>query len=474
MSFSTLETFPIMPHRNLVVIILACIASLACYKKTQRNRYASLFSEAMEQVMIRYVDPVEPRTLFEGAMSGMLRRLDTYSAYVGPAEYREFQESLELEFGGIGIEVEVNSETERLTVLSPVFDTPAYKAGLLAGDTILNVNGQSTEGFSVQDAVRLLRGAVGSQVTLTIQHPGDEESTDVTLSRSRIKVPSVLGDARLPDSRWSFVLEEDSRIGYIRLTTFGEHTIEELRNSLKTLEDANVQALILDLRNNAGGLLDVAVSTCDMFLREGVIVTTRGRGGSVRETQEASRNNLFGEAEIPMAVIVNKYSASASEITAACLQDHDRAIVIGERTWGKGTVQNVIELEMGRSILKLTTATYWRPSGRNIHRSADLSEDDDWGVIPDEGFLVKLGEKELEQVLKQRRDRDYQVESGNESDPDNPASKAAPVSQNSGRSEPSSIQLAEGLPSDQDHEEPVIDRQLQSAINYLQGCLEGN
>ena len=129
---------------------------------------------------------------------------------------------------------------------------------------------------------------------------------------------------------------------------------------------------------------------------------------------------------------------------------------------------------MGRSILKLTTATYWRPSGRNIHRSADLSEDDDWGVIPDEGFLVKLGEKELEQVLKQRRDRDYQVESDDESDPDNPASTAAPVSQNSGRSEPSSIQLAEGMLSDQDHEERVIDRQLQSAINYLQGCLEGN
>jgi carboxyl-terminal processing protease len=391
-----------MPLRNLTVLFLASVVSLACYLRADRNRYAWTLGQAMNVVTSNYLEEVGYRELYEGAMRGMVEALDQYSDYIGPDYYQQFEEGLNQEFGGIGIMVEINPETNRLTVMTPLVDTPAFRAGLKAGDTILAIDGQDTEGMSLQRAVKLMRGRPGDPVRLSILHAGAEESEQVVIKRAVIPLESVLGDRRRPDGAWLFPLEDDPRILYIRLVNFGERSVEELTEAIRKHD---FRALILDLRDNAGGLLSSAVGTCDLFIDDRIVVTTRGREGQTFQAYTA-RPTMLLPPEVPMVVLVNGYSASASEIVAACLQDYGRATVIGERTWGKGTVQNVIPLEGGRAALKLTTASYWRPSGNNIHRLSDATEDDDWGVRPDDGFHVALTAEEADRVRRDRRRRD--------------------------------------------------------------------
>lgn len=400
-----------MPLRNLMVICLAAILSLVCYQRASRNRYVTTLTDAMNVITRQYVDEVEPRVLFEGAMEGMVKRLDPYSGYTSPDDYEQFQESLDQEFGGVGIVVEMNAETNRLTVMSPLIGTPAYKAGLKAGDVIMAINGQDTQKLTLKDAVGLMRGPEGSEVKVSILHAGDTELREFTLQRAIIPIESVLGDIRRPDGSWVFTLEQHPRIGYIRLVNFGERTTEELRTALHTLTrpELKIDALILDLRGNAGGLLKAAVETCDMFLDEGLIVSTRGRGGVQKSSVSAEKGVLL-PPEVPLVVLVDKYSASASEIVAACLQDHNRAAIAGQRSWGKGTVQNIIQLEGGRSALRLTVASYWRPSGKDIHKRKGATESQDWGVRPDPGLEVNLTDEQFEQVYRARRNRDMSIQ----------------------------------------------------------------
>ena len=452
-----------MPLKNLLIITVASLIALICYGKALRNRFADLYGEAISQVAIKYVEPVDQRELFESAMNGMLGSLDQYSEYIGPDKFPEFKESLEQEFGGIGIIVELNPDTGRLTVLSPVVGTPAYLAGIRAGDTIMAVDGESTEGNTLEDAVKLLRGKPETDVLITVLHQGDEEPVEFTIMRAIIQVPSVLGDTRNPDGGWNYVIEDHQQIGYIRMSTFGEHTIEEFKEALSTPSVQSADGLILDLRYNAGGLLDAAVDTCDLFLRSGTIVTTRSRSESSDEQRAHDYTAI--DMTVPMVVIINKYSASASEIVAACLQDHGRAVVIGERTWGKGTVQKLIPLEMGRSVMKLTTATYWRPSGKNIHRTKSAGEDDDWGVRPNEGYEVLLTEEEFRKVIQQRQRRDYQQFNGDDG-PD-AAGQNEPSGSDGGDVEantpdrPESLEEGVGL-------EPFEDPQLKKAIEFIE------
>jgi carboxyl-terminal processing protease len=391
-----------MSLRNLTTLFLASIISLACYLRADRNRYSWTLGRAMNVVTSNYLEDVSYRQLYESAMRGMVEALDQYSDYIGPEQYTYFEEGLNQEFGGIGIMVEINPETNRLTVMTPLVDTPAFRAGLKAGDTILAIDGQDTEGMSLQRAVKLMRGRPGDQVRLSILHAGADEPEPVVIKRAIIPLESVLGDRRDPNGGWLFPLEDDPRILYIRLVNFGERSVEELTDAIR---NHDFEALILDLRDNAGGLLSSAVGTCDLFIDEGVVVSTRGREGQTFHAYSA-RMPLLVPREVPMVVLINGYSASASEIVAACLQDYGRAIVVGERTWGKGTVQNVIPLEGGRAALKLTTASYWRPNGKNIHRLSDATEDDDWGVRPDEGFHVELTEEEADRIRRDRRRRD--------------------------------------------------------------------
>lgn len=399
-----------MPPRNLTIIFFAAILSLICYHKAERNRYASGVADAMELVSEYYVEEVDSRTLFENAMTGMVSGLDQYSGYIGPESLKQMNASLDQEFGGVGVEVEKKEPDQPLLVLSPLVGTPAYRAGIQAGDQVLAVDGESMLGMHLNDAVKLMRGAPGSEIVLTIDRAGRDEPFEVTIVREVITVDSVLGDTRRPDGSWDFHLEENPRIAYLRLTTFGQHTVEEVAKVLESTDERNgFEAIIVDLRGNAGGLLDAAVGLCDLFIDKGRIVSTNGRYGKLRSSYEAT-SEIAVPKNIWMVVLVNNFSASASEIVAACLQDHKRAIVVGERTWGKGTVQNILDLEGGQSALKLTTATYWRPSGKNIHRQKDATEEEAWGVRPNQGYQVEIPEDAIEAIYLKRRARDrYQA-----------------------------------------------------------------
>ena len=389
-----------MPLRNLTILLMTALVSLLCYTEAGRNRYASILSESIDKIASYYVEPVDARKLFEGGMNGMLTDLDPYSGYIGPEEFSEFQVDIQQEFGGIG--VEVGLENERLTVLSPVPGTPAYEAGLRSGDTILAIDGQDTEGFSLEDAVELMRGPRGTTILVKVLHTGTEAPKEYPIVRERIRIESIRGERRSDDSQWIFQIEDDPRIGYIRLTGFGEHTAEDFKRSVDEIQD-EIEGLIIDLRGNAGGLLTSAIDICDMFIDEGeVIVSTRGRDPAQERVFVAEEPPIV-DPDLPVVVMVDPLSASASEILAACLQDYGRATIVGERSWGKGTVQNVIEIEGGRSAIRLTTQTYWRPNGKNIHRHVDATEEDEWGVKPLAENEVDLTNEEREKVYRFRR-----------------------------------------------------------------------
>jgi carboxyl-terminal processing protease len=391
-----------MPSRNLLSLCLVILFSWACYLRADRNQYATTVSDAMEIISHNYLEHVSQRELYENAMTGMTSGLDPYSGYIPPEDFGYFKEELDQEFGGIGILVEFDRDTNRPTVVSPLVDTPAAQAGVRAGDTILAIDGQDTSSMTFRDTLELIRGKPGEIVALTVLHVGDQEPEVLEIERAIIPVESVLGDRRLPDGSWDFHLESEPRIVYVRLVTFGENSVEELRSALqKTSGDA----ILLDLRDNAGGLLTAAVEICDQLITDGTIVTIRGRDGEIRDHYMATPQTTVAPG-VPIAVLVNNFSASASEIVAACLQDHGRAAIVGARTWGKGTVQNVIELEGGKAALKLTTASYWRPSGENIHRLREDGDDDQWGVQPSQQLRVPLTEEEADAVRQARRRKD--------------------------------------------------------------------
>jgi carboxyl-terminal processing protease len=379
-------------------------------KDDQYFELMRVFADTFEQIDRNYVKDVDRRKLIEAALRGMMDELDPYSNYISPEDQQRFTEQIEQEFTGIGIQVQPDSQTRRLTVTSPLPGTPAYKAGIQAGDTIMEINGKSAEKMTVNDAVKVLRGKEGDEVTIGVMHAGKSQIERLTMARAKITMPTVLGDVHKPDGSWNFMLDPEKKIGYIRLTAFSRNTAAELKKALGELTAAGVKGLILDLRFNPGGLLNSAVDISDMFLEEGKIVSTKGRNTDERPQFARRRPGKF--KDIPMAILVNRYSASASEIVSAALQDHKRAVIVGERTWGKGSVQNVIRLEEGKSQLKLTTASYHRPSGKNIHRFPDSKETDEWGVMPDDKFAVPLTVPELESYHTYRLQRDVVSKDG--------------------------------------------------------------
>jgi carboxyl-terminal processing protease len=399
-----------MPRRNLFAIAAFGALTLLCWQashgakpKDETMELYGLFVDAVEQVQANYVRPVSRKELLESALKGMLQDLDPHSVYINTAQYKGFKRRIEGRFGGIGITVGYDSEANRLKVLAPMVGTPAYAAGVLAGDLILEIDGKTTEGMTSDKAVDVLQGQPGTPVKLHVLHEGNQKAETITVNRAIIDVPSVLGDLRKPDDRPDFMLDPAKKIGYIRITEFLQNTPDDVRAALKELKEQGVKGLILDLRGDPGGLLSAAVAICDMFLDKGVIVSTRGRN-TIDKSYEAEPDGTFDN--VPMVVLVDEYSASASEIVAAALQDHKRAQVIGQRSFGKGSVQNILELEDGNSVLKLTVATYWRPSGKNIHRFKDAKESEEWGVSPDAGLEVKLTPSEHFAWMIARKDRD--------------------------------------------------------------------
>jgi carboxyl-terminal processing protease len=395
-----------MPRRTMFILLLVLAVSYVCYRRADRSPYVRYFSQAMQEIEDHYVEPVDDQKLFEGAVVGMVSELDKFSAFISRQYAGEFQRMvLDQKFGGIGIEVNHDAKTKQFTVLTPIVGTPAYEAGIRAGDRIVAIDGHNTRELEGEQAIEMLRGEPGQPVTLDVLHAGDKKSQKYRLVRRVINVDSVLGDTRNADDSWNFFLPDTDRIGYLRITSFGERTVDECKAALESLSKRHMRGLIIDLRNDPGGLLKAAIGVCELFLKRGdLIVTTRGRDRKIKEEFLADRSGPY--RDLPLAVLVNRNSASASEIVAAALQDHGRALVTGERSYGKGTVQNVIPIEAGKSVLKLTIATYWRPSGKNIHRLESSNRSDEWGVKPTEECEVKLSKEDLVKWEDRRRQRD--------------------------------------------------------------------
>lgn len=325
----------------------------------QEYRNIKLFNEVLDMVQKNYVEPVEQKTLIQGAINGMMRSLDPHSAFMTPDMYRELEVETRGSFGGIGIEITIMKDI--LTVVSPIEDTPAYLAGVQAGDQILGIDGKSTKNISIMEAVRKLRGPKDTRVTLTIMRESWTQPKEILITRNIIKIQSIR--ARI----------YEDRIGYLRIAAFQETTVSDLKKALRNLDDPTLplKGLVLDMRNNPGGLLNQAVEISDFFLKSGVIVSTKGKSGNIDHTFTARDNG--DEPACPIVVLVNEGTASAAEIVSGALRDNRRAIIVGAPTFGKGSVQTIIPLEDG-SALKLTTAKYYTPSGRSIQAE---------GIVPD-------------------------------------------------------------------------------------------
>lgn len=438
--------------RSGFAIALALVGVLL-YQQVERNPYSSEFAAVVDLVQSSYIENVEEKELFEHAMRGLTARLDPHSAYIGADSLQAMEQTLDREYAGVGMKVDKRSLGGPLIVLSPFFDTPAYRGGVRSGDLILAIDGVSTLGMPRADAVMRIRGNPGDDVRLRLQHAGQQPEIEACLTRERIAVPSLIGDSRRPDRSWDFRLHDEPRIAYLRLVSFSKHTVDELQTVLAAGESVPFGAIILDLRSNPGGYFEAAVEVCDLLIDHGVIVTTRDRQGQVQKQFNASRS-IGLPLHVPIAILVDRYSASSSEIVAACLQDHERAVVIGERTWGKGSVQTIFGLKNSGGALKLTTSTYWRPSGARIHRGQSEDESQSWGVTPSKGFQVSLSEEEQRQLSELRRWRDV---------PMSDHSQAA-------RLRDGQLPVTDSAPNDQPRN-PMVDRVLQRAVEYLQGKL---
>ena len=445
-------------------MLLAVIVGLVASPAPADDEYYDLmkvFVDTFEQIDRNYVKDVDKRELVDAAVRGMLLELDPYSNYIPPEQLSGFNEDIEQEFGGIGVQVNFDRRTKSLVVVAPLPGSPAFSVGLRTGDRIVEVDGESLSDFPVGQeqvqALQRLRGPAGEPVEVGVRRPasveeaaspagGSDKSQDAVadgptdndasesddaddasaesddadddddadllrfqIVREQIQLPTVFGRVRKAEGEWDYFLDQpetDARIGYIRLTSFTRRSAQEMRDAVKSLTESGADGLVIDLRDNPGGLLTAAVEIVDLFLESGLIVRTEGRNSQPRKWS-AKPTATFGN--LPLAILINGYSASASEITAAALQDQGRATVVGTRSFGKGSVQNVIDLEGGSAALKLTTASYYRPSGKNIHRFPKATEDDEWGVSPSDGFEIEMTPQQMAKVREANR-KAYQLQ----------------------------------------------------------------
>lgn len=399
-----------MPRRNLLLLVVLTLLAIACFMRPHKNPYLNVMADAIDIIERKSLEPVDDKRLFEGAMHGMLDQFDKNSRYIPQKDMDNFRLVIDGEFAGVGIEVAIDLENKLPVVRSPMVGSPAYDAGVLAGDRILSINGKNTLGMDLPDVVAMLRGPEGSSLSITVLHVGEKEPVKITLVRELLHVDTVVGDTRNEDGSWNFPVSEDG-VGYVRVDSFSETTAAELEYIIDDMLERGMRGLVLDMRDNPGGWLAASVQVAGQFISSGVIVTIRRQGGRISESYTASGDGRF--TDFPIAVIVNQETASAAEIVSACLQDHDRAVVVGQRSYGKGTVQEVIELQKSCGAMKLTTANYWRPSGKNIQRPRD-AKNGDWGVKPNKGFEVKLTNDEYVEWQQWRVARDaFQRPNGN-------------------------------------------------------------
>jgi carboxyl-terminal processing protease len=374
---------------NLFLGAQAYFANVQAAEKDEAYPNLKLFGVVLDRIRQEYVDgdKLSYQELIHGALKGMLSTLDPHSEFMVPTKYDDLKKDTQGEFGGVGIVVSVKENY--LTVVAPMEDTPGFKAGILTGDRIVKIDGRSTERMVLNEAVTKLRGAPGTDVTLTIFRPSSSLTTNYTLTRAQIKVDTV----KDINGRREFPLS-DGKVGYVRLTQFGEQTAADLDDALRKLVSRGAESMVLDLRDNPGGLLDQAVHVCEKFLPAGqLVVSTEGRDGKQKSMYHGKGRGKH--PALPIVVLVNNGSASASEIVAGCLQDCTvrgvcKAIIIGEQTFGKGSVQSILPLQDG-SALRLTTAKYYTPSHKVIHEH---------GITPD--IVVPMTDEEMRDVLLKR------------------------------------------------------------------------
>ncbi|MBI2949011.1 MAG: S41 family peptidase [Verrucomicrobia bacterium] len=370
---------------NILVGAQIYLGSAQAAEKNNLYKQMELFVGVLDKVRKEYVDAdkVSYDDLIHAALKGMINTLDPHSEFMEARNYTRLKNDTEGAFGGIGIEI-MRLRDNSLTVVAPIEDTPAFRAGILKGDRIIKIDGKSTEKFTASDAVQKLRGEPGTDVTITIARASLQETKDFTLKRAVIKVDT----AKDIEGQRTFPVGED-KIGYVRLTQFGEHTTSELQDAMKKLKAQGMEGLILDLRNNPGGLLDQAVKVCELFVPRGEpIVSTEGRAPQSQYKYISRGRDQY--ADVKIVILVNIGSASASEIVAGCLQDLGRAFVMGEKTFGKGSVQSIVPLQDG-SALRLTTAKYYTPSHKVIHGN---------GITPDS--VVPMSDEEEDLLAYQR------------------------------------------------------------------------
>jgi carboxyl-terminal processing protease len=421
----------------LVVLVLVSASFLVGAGMAKRvlargDDYENLrvFTEVLSLVQSNYVEDIESKKLVEGAIKGLLKTLDPHTSYMPAEVYKEMQVETEGQFGGLGIEITVRDD--QLTVVSPIEDTPAYRAGLKAGDRILKIDGEPTKEVTLLDAVRKMRGPRGTPVTITIMRDDFDNPKDFTITRDVIKIRSVT-------SR-----KLDGNIGYIRMRNFHKSTAEELEEALRDLEEQKITGLLLDVRNNPGGLLNQAVEVVDKFVgKDQLIVSTQGRvrNQNMRFSSKSDRPHI----EYPLVVLVNAGSASASEIVAGALQDHGRAIVLGTQTFGKGSVQTIIPLSDG-SGLRLTTARYYTPKGHLIQGK---------GITPD----IVVENKPVEKAEATQSGRKHV----REKDLPNALDRLKEEQEGKPEQQPTEREAQSSVPG------PEEDLQLQRAVELLKG-----
>jgi len=370
----------------LITFALGFIVGFASQGRQSEDeyKYLRMFTDVLRIIKENYVEPVNTKDLIYGALNGMTKSLDPFSTFFTPKQYESFRQETEGEFGGVGIEI--GMEKGRPVVISPIEGTPAFKAGIKPGDVILEIDGEDTSNMSLIDVVQRIRGKVGTKVQLTIYRKGMEKPMKIELERALIKIESV---------RWTTLGD----VGYIKLSQFNENVSAQVEKALKELTSQRVKGIILDLRNDPGGLLSEAVNVASLFLPEGkLVVYTRSRNGEIQKY--FARRKPVVPDDLPVIVLINKGSASASEIVAGALQDYKRAIIVGEKSFGKASVQNIIPLDDG-SALKLTVAYYYTPLGRLIHNR---------GIVPD--VQVAMDEKQEEALQEAIRQKKLEGKSG--------------------------------------------------------------
>jgi len=392
----------------LVLLLLVMVVAFASGVPDTLARRMSGFDQldllvdVRHELVAHYVEKPDEQAMVRAAIDGMIESLDDpFTTFLDREDLKAFDRQVRGSFSGIGAEVTIDPQVERIKIVTPLEDSPAWQAGVLAGDIVLEIDGESTEGMSLPEAVERLTGEKGTDVTIRVRHESGELET-ITITRDRIEITTVRGFRRDADQHWDFWIDSKRRLGYVRLTQFNERTAEELREALEGLVDLEppLEGLILDLRFNPGGLLDAAIGVSDLFLEaEDEVVSVRGR--NVEEQVYRARSAPRVPADVPVVVLANEASASASEIVAGALKENGRGQLVGTRTYGKGSVQQVRMLESGLGAMKITNAYYYIPGGRNLHRREDAEV---WGVDPDPGYYVPMSPEAMRAMIEVRRE----------------------------------------------------------------------